>query len=612
VLVLGLVSVSAVSAPAASPSIALVQVATGLPMVTSITHAGDGSGRLFITLQTGQILIHDGTQVLPTPFLDIGSLVACCSEQGLLSVAFHPNYASNGYFYVNYTATPSGSIVIARYRVSANPNIANPSSAMIVLTIPHPTSAFHNGGQLQFGSDGYLYISVGDGGTGGGPAQDLGILLGKILRIDVDGGTPYAIPPTNPFLSTPGALPEIWAWGLRNPWRFSFDRLTGDLFIADVGEETREEVNFQPATSPGGENYGWPLMEGTACFNPPAGCNDGTLTLPILEYVHNGDCAITGGYRYRGSQFAALSGLYFYGDLCSGQIWGASQNGSVWTTTPLLDSPHTISTFGEDEGGELYVAHYSGAADGAISRIVSTAPTLAFTGEVGYISDGMEPNSGSPSTTFTFRVKYTEPTGSPPQAGSPKVHILNGRSPIPGSPFAMALASGTPATGAIYTLGIMLSAGSYSHRFEAADSNGIPATGPPTSTQAGPTVSTVGTPDLVVIAVSDPPAAAGLGGSFAVTDTVQNQGTSGAGASTTRYYIGTSPAVKTKLLTGTRALPALGVGATSTGTVTVTISTRTSPGTYFLLACADDLQQVSENSETNNCRPSATTVSVAP
>ncbi len=614
-LVLGLVLGPVISAEGGSPSIAVVPVATGLPMITSITHAGDGTGRLFITLQTGEILIHDGTQVLPTPFLDLTSLVACCGEQGLLSVAFHPNYASNGYFYVNYTATSSGITVIARYSVSADPNVANPNSAAIVLTIPQPTDQ-HNGGQLQFGPDGYLYIAMGDGGPGGDPdnrAQDLGDLLGKILRIDVNGGAPYAIPPTNPFVGNRSAKPEIWARGVRNPWRFSFDWLTGELFIADVGQGAREEVDFQPATSPGGENYGWRLMEGTACFNPPAGCNDGTLTLPILEYTHdNGDCSITGGYRYRGSQFADLAGLYLYGDFCSGNLWGASQNGNTWTTTLLLATSFNISTFGEDQGGELYVAHYSAGTDGAIYRIVSTVPTLAFTGEAGYTNDGVEPNSGSPRTIFTFRVKYTDAAGDPPQAGSPKVHVLQGGTPIPGSPFAMTLASGTPATGAIYTFATILPAGSYSHRFEAADTGGAPATGPPTSSQSGPTVSTVGTPDLVVTAVSDPPAAALLGGSFAVTDTVQNQGTSGAGASTTRYYLATSPAVKTKLLTGARAVPALGVGATSTGTVTVTVPTRTALGTYFLLACADDLQQVSENSETNNCRASTLTVSVSP
>jgi glucose/arabinose dehydrogenase len=258
-------------------------VASGLASPVGIYHAGDGSRRLFILQQAGQILIHDGAQVRPTPFLDIATLVSCCGERGLLGLAFHPDFASNGLFYVNYTNT-AGDTVIARYRVSDDPNAADPGSAQILLTIVQPF-ANHNGGQLAFGPDRFLYIGMGDGGSGGDPdnrAQNLGDLLGKLLRLDVDGGVPYAIPASNPFRNTPGARPEIWAWGLRNPWRFSFDRLTGDLFIADVGQATREEVDFQPASSHGGENYGWRLMEGTLCFNPASGCNDGSLTLPIL------------------------------------------------------------------------------------------------------------------------------------------------------------------------------------------------------------------------------------------------------------------------------------------------------------------------------------------
>ena len=286
----------------AAPEIKVEPVITGLANPVAITHAGDGSGRLFITLKGGQVIIYDGTQMLPTPFLDITSLVSSGGEQGLLSVAFHPNYASNGLFFVNYTDT-NGDTVIARYSVSTDPNVGDQSSAFILLTITQPFSN-HNGGQLQFGPDGYLYIGMGDGGSGGDPqnnAQNLLTLLGKMLRIDVDGGNPYAIPVDNPFLGDPTALDEIWASGFRNPWRFSFDRLTGDLFIADVGENRREEVDFQPASSPGGENYGWRLMEGNLCFNPPTNCNNGTLTLPILEYDHLLGCSVTGGHRYRGT-----------------------------------------------------------------------------------------------------------------------------------------------------------------------------------------------------------------------------------------------------------------------------------------------------------------------
>src|SRR2546425_750199 len=357
-------------------------VASGLHSPNGVTHAGDGSGRLFILEQTGRILIHEGSRVLPSAFLDVSALVSCCDERGLLGLAFHPDYVANGLFYVDYTNT-AGDTVIARYHVSADANVADPTSAQILLTIAQPF-ANHNGGQLAFGPDGFLYIGMGDGGSGGDPgnrAQNLGELLGKILRIDVNGAAPYAIPATNPFRSTPGARPEIWAYGLRNPWRFSFDRLRGDLFIADVGQSAREEVDFQPAASAGGENYGWRLMEGTACFpSSSSGCNDGTLTLPILEYDHSLGCSITGGYRYRGGRFPQLIGRYFYGDYCSGRIWNGIQSGRTWSSAQLIDTALRITSFGEDEGGELYVVHYGlVGSDGTIQRIVETSQSFLVT-----------------------------------------------------------------------------------------------------------------------------------------------------------------------------------------------------------------------------------------
>ncbi len=359
----------------AAPQIQLTPIVSGIDSPLAITHAGDGSGRLFITLQIGRILIYDGQQVLPAPFLDIGSLITAEAERGLLSLAFHPDYVSNGFLYVNYTDL-NGDTVVARYTVSADPDVVDPASAVILLNIPQPF-ANHNGGQLQFGPDGYLYIGMGDGGGGGDPsdnAQSLNSLLGKMLRIDVNAGPPYGIPPDNPFIGDPAALPEIWALGLRNPWRFSFDRLTGDLWIADVGQDDLEEVNVQAGSSAGGENYGWRRMEGTNCFNPAAGCNDGSLTLPILQYDHSLGCSISGGYRYRGQDHPGLAGIYFYGDFCTGRIWGASSDAAgSWTAAELLDTDLRISAFGEDEAGEIYVAYLSSNA-GAVFRIGEVVP----------------------------------------------------------------------------------------------------------------------------------------------------------------------------------------------------------------------------------------------
>ncbi len=344
------------------PHIKAIQVLTGLTKPVSITHANDGSGRLFITLQGGKVLVFDGRQLLPNPFLDISLLVSTAGEQGLFNVAFHPDYIHNGFLFLNYTRT-DGATVVARYRVSADPNVADPASATILLTVPQPFTN-HNGGQLQFGPDGYLYIGMGDGGSSGDPsnfAQNPTSLLGKLLRIDVNSSFPYTIPPDNPFVGSPQARSEIWATGLRNPWRFSFDHQTGDMFIADVGQLKWEEMNFQPASSPGGENYGWRLMEASHCYEPAINCNNGSLELPILEYEHAlGNCSITGGYRYRGLKNPRLYGYYLYADFCSGRIWGAVRDDKgIWSSTELLDSEYRISTFGEDESGEIYFAHWT-------------------------------------------------------------------------------------------------------------------------------------------------------------------------------------------------------------------------------------------------------------
>ncbi len=346
-------------------------VTDGLNAPVYVTHAGDGSSRLFVVEKRGAIRILAGGQANPAPFLDIRSIVGSRgSEQGLLSVAFHPDYATNGLLFVNYTDT-NGNTVVARYRVSDDPDLADPHSARIILTLDQP-AANHNGGLLLFGPDGYLYIGAGDGGRGGDPwgnAQNHQVLLGKMLRLDVDSGEPYGIPPDNPFVADPAVRDEVWALGLRNPWRYSFDRTTGNLYIADVGQNKWEEIDFQPARSPGGANYGWNIMEGTHCFSPSTNCDSTDLVLPIAEYGHDVGCSVTGGYVYRGSAYAAMAGAYFYGDFCSGRIWALYRNrDGEWRTTKLLDSGLSISSFGEDEAGELYVTDLG---DGRLFRLAA-------------------------------------------------------------------------------------------------------------------------------------------------------------------------------------------------------------------------------------------------
>lgn len=349
-----------------------------VPNPTYLVHAGDRSNRLFVVEQSGIVDVIQPGASTATPFLDIRSKVLSGGERGLLGLAFHPLYASNGRFFVYYTRTGDGAVVIAEYKVVNNPNLADPAEK-VLLTIPHPNFANHNGGMLAFGPGGYLYIGVGDGGSANDPpnnAQNIDILLGKLLRIDVDrseaaAATPYVSPASNPFVGAPGR-DEIFALGLRNPWRFSFDRSTSQLWLADVGQGAREEVDT-PITA--GANFGWRVYEGTVCTgNDSSLCRPGQYVAPLFEYSHgSGRCSITGGYVYRGSRGVVPDGTYVYGDYCSGEIFAWDGR----TQTVLLDTNLNITSFGEDEQGELYVV----GASGTISRIAATSCSFVVSPE---------------------------------------------------------------------------------------------------------------------------------------------------------------------------------------------------------------------------------------
>ena len=341
---------------------------SGLQRPLDLTSAGDDSGRLFVVEQPGVIRILQADQLLPDPFLDIRERVGSeGNEQGLLGIAFHPQYAQNGFFYLNYT-DQRGDTVIARYTVSSSdPNQADPGSELVLLQVDQPYPN-HNGGQVAFGPDGFLYIGLGDGGSANDPhgnGQSLQTLLGKILRIDVNNGERYGIPADNPFAAR-GGLPEIWMYGLRNPWRFSFDRATGDLYIADVGQNAWEEINFWPAGMPGGANFGWDYREGAHSFEgtPPS---DLELVDPVAEYQHPLGCSVTGGFVYRGQAVPAMQGVYLYADYCSGIVWGLlRQDGGSWQNEVLFETGANVSSFGLDADGEIYLINQS---EGSISRL---------------------------------------------------------------------------------------------------------------------------------------------------------------------------------------------------------------------------------------------------
>lgn len=347
------------------PTLRLAPVVSGLRSPVDL-QSPSGDPRLFVVEQAGRILLLEGDSVRNVPFLDISDRVVSGGERGLLGLAFHPTYATNGFLYVNYTGA-GGETRVERYSVSPDQDVAEPASAKLIIRIPQPFRN-HNGGQVMFGPDGMLYIGLGDGGSGGDPrgnGQNVQTLLGSLLRIDVDGGDPYAIPPDNPFAGDPGARSEIWAYGLRNPWRSAFDATDGLLYIADVGQNRLEEIDVIPADA-GGRNLGWNVMEAGECFGRTS-CDQTGLTPPVLEYDHGEGCAVTGGLVYRGSAIPAIVGHYFYSDFCGGWLrsfrfsGGAVSQAREWDVPPVGD----VSAFGHDRDGEIYVL----SLDGTIFRL---------------------------------------------------------------------------------------------------------------------------------------------------------------------------------------------------------------------------------------------------
>jgi uncharacterized repeat protein (TIGR01451 family) len=392
------------------PQISFSQPIGGFTHPTHLASARDGSGRLFVVEQPGRIRIVRNGTLVTTPFLDITARLGnVVGSRGLYSVAFPSDYATKRHFYVNYVVSPpgcdsgcGGSLVIARYHLTADPDVADANSEEIVLT--DAVSPGHWGGELAFGPvDGYLYFGQGTGSSGHPDSlgQDLSVLRGKMMRIDVETGNPatYTIPPSNPFVGDPNARPEIWALGLRNPWSSSFDRQTGDFYIADVGSGTREEVDFEPAGSAGGANYGWNIMEGSLCFDPPTGCDTTGLTLPVIEYEHSLGCAISGGSVYRGALYPSFHGLYFFGDWCSGRLWGLQKVNGSWQSALLFDTTLSIIGFGEDESGGLWASDYNG---GAIYPIIEGLPStidLSVTQ-----NDSADPSLAGSPLTYTIQV----------------------------------------------------------------------------------------------------------------------------------------------------------------------------------------------------------------
>ncbi len=359
---------SNVGPPLPDSGLALVVVAHGLQNPLLLTSPA-GDGRLFVVEQAGRIRVVRDGQLRPAPFLDVTDLVSAGGERGLLGLTFHPQYASNGWFFINYTDR-NGNTQVVRYTVSADPDVADRGSEQVILTVAQPYGN-HNGGHVAFGPDGMLYVGMGDGGSANDPhghGQNPATLLGALLRLNVDTGDPYAVPADNPFVRRQDAAPEIWATGLRNPWRFSFDRETGLLFIGDVGQNAWEEIDVMPAAA-AGVNYGWDVMEGTHCLASPV-CDRAGLTLPLVDYGHDDGCSVIGGYVYRGAAMPAVHGHYFYADWCQGWVrsFRVRDGGVSQHTEWEVGDVGNVLSFGEDAAGELYLLSQNGTVYRFVSR----------------------------------------------------------------------------------------------------------------------------------------------------------------------------------------------------------------------------------------------------
>jgi len=604
------------------PDIALTRYVGGFDKPVHITNAGDGSQRLFVVEQEGLIRIIKNKTLLTKPFLDISARVSCCGERGLLSVAFPLGYANKGYFYVNYTNN-DGNTVVARYRVTSDPDVANPNSEEVILTIDQPFSN-HNGGQLAFGPDGYLYIGMGDGGSEGDPqnnGQRPDTLLGKLLRIDVESGTsPYAVPPTNPFFQNRTYRREVWAFGLRNPWRFSFDRQTGDLYIGDVGQDSYEEIDVQLRSSPGGENYGWRIMEGNHCFASTT-CSQSGLTLPVVEYDHSQrNCSVTGGVVYRGQQFSRLQGVYFYGDYCSGIIWALKITSSTLQSKRLLDTSFAISTFGEDETGEAYLADYS---SGVIYRITdANSPTGADLSVS--ISDAPDPvvvnakltyslaitNSG-PSSTAGVQISTTLPSGVTFVSATASQGSCSGAATVTCQ--LNTLASGAAATVTVVvtptaTGGLSLTATISGNESDPSANNNtatavttVSSSAPPPS----PSPPSVEGPDFTGIWQNISQNCKGSGASqkckLKGTFVVQNLGTQNASSASVQFYLSSNSTVEAgDALLASSTTSALKKGKNKKRTLKVTLPTGSNASGQFVIAVIDPEHSVTERNESNN------------